>query len=74
MALALPAEGRVIACDVSPEFTAVARRYWAEAGVADKIDLRLAPAVETLDVLLAEGAAGRFDCIFIDAATATDDS
>ncbi len=67
VALALPAEGRVIACDVSEPFTAIARRYWAEAGVADKIDLRLAPALETLDGLLAEGAAGNFDFIFIDA-------
>ena len=74
VALALPAEGRVIACDVSEKFTAVARRYWAEAGVADKIDLRLAPAVETLDGLLAEGAAGGFDFIFIDADKETYDS
>ncbi len=67
VALALPAGGRVIACDVNAEFTAIARRYWAEAGVADKIELRLAPAVETLDALLAEGAAGGFDFMFIDA-------
>jgi caffeoyl-CoA O-methyltransferase len=67
VALALPAEGRVIACDVSETYTAIARRYWAEAGVADKIELRLAPAVETLDALLAEGMAGAFDFMFIDA-------
>jgi predicted O-methyltransferase YrrM len=67
VALALPAEGRVIACDVSEEFTAMARRYWAKAGVANKIDLRLAPASETLDKLLAAGEAGRFDFAFIDA-------
>ncbi len=67
VALALPADGRVIACDVSEPYTAIARRYWAEAGVADKIELRLAPALETLDGLLAEGAAGGFDFIFIDA-------
>ena len=67
VALALPAEGRVIACDVSEEFTAMARRYWAKAGVANKIDLRLAPANETLDKLLAAGEAGRFDFAFIDA-------
>ncbi len=67
VALALPADGRVITCDVSETYTTIARRYWAEAGVADKIDLRLAPAVQTLDGLLAEGAAGGFDFVFIDA-------
>ena len=67
VALALPPQGRIVACDVSEEYTAVARRYWAEAGVAEKIDLRLAPAVDTLDALLAEGEAGRFDFAFIDA-------
>ncbi|MGF1611021.1 MAG: class I SAM-dependent methyltransferase [Kiloniellales bacterium] len=67
VALALPSDGRVIACDVSEDYTAVARRYWQEAGVADKIDLRLAPAVETLEALLTEGAAGSFDFAFIDA-------
>jgi caffeoyl-CoA O-methyltransferase len=67
MALALPAHGRVIACDVSDEWTAIARRYWAEAGVADRIDLRLQPALDTLDRLIADGEAGRFDIAFIDA-------
>jgi len=67
VALALPADGRVVACDVSAEWTAVGRRYWAEAGVADKIDLRLAPAIETLDGLLAAGEAGEYDFAFIDA-------
>ncbi|MDJ0936085.1 MAG: class I SAM-dependent methyltransferase [Kiloniellales bacterium] len=67
MALALPPEGRIIACDIEPETTAVARRYWAEAGVAEKIDLRLAPALDTLEGLLAEGAAESFDFAFIDA-------
>jgi predicted O-methyltransferase YrrM len=67
VALALPADGRLIACDVSEEYTAVARRYWAKAGVADKIELRLAPATETLDRLLASGQAGSFDFAFIDA-------
>ena len=67
VALALPADGRIVACDVSEEWTAVARRYWAEAGVADRIDLRLAPALGTLDALLAGGAAGTFDLAFIDA-------
>ena len=67
VALALPADGRIVACDVNREWTAVARRYWTEAGVKDKIDLRLAPALETLDTLMAEGAAGSFDFAFIDA-------
>jgi len=67
VAQALPANGKVIACDVSEAFTAVARRYWAKAKVAKKIDLRLAPAKRTLDKLLAAGEAGRFDFAFIDA-------
>jgi predicted O-methyltransferase YrrM len=67
VAQALPANGKVIACDVSETFTAVARRYWARAGMARKIDLRLAPAKQTLDKLLAAGEAGRFDFAFIDA-------
>lgn len=67
VALALPADGKVIACDVSEEYTAIARRYWQQAGVADKIDLRLAPALETLDHLLTTGQAGTFDFAFIDA-------
>lgn len=67
VALALPADGQIIACDVSEEFTAIARRYWHEARVADKIDLRLAPGLETLDQLLATGQAETFDFAFIDA-------
>ncbi len=67
VALALPPDGRVVACDVSEEWTAIARRYWAEAGVAGKIELRLGPAVETLDALLADGQADGFDFAFIDA-------
>jgi caffeoyl-CoA O-methyltransferase len=67
VAQALPPDGRLVACDVSAEWTAVARRYWAEAGVADRVDLRLAPALETLQDLLDEGEAGRFDFAFIDA-------
>ncbi len=67
VALALPEDGRLVACDVSEEWTAIGRRYWEEAGVAHKIDLRLAPALETLDALLAEGRAGTFDFAFIDA-------
>jgi len=67
VAQALPEDGRLVACDVNEKTAAVARRYWQEAGVAGKIDLRLAPAGETLDALLAEGAAGSFDFAFIDA-------
>jgi caffeoyl-CoA O-methyltransferase len=67
VALALPADGQVVACDVSDDFTEVARRYWTEAGVDDKIDLRLAPALDTLDSLLDEGQAETFDFTFIDA-------
>jgi predicted O-methyltransferase YrrM len=67
VALALPPDGRVIACDVNAESTAIARRYWREAGVAAKIDLRIAPAIDTLDALLREGAAGSFDFGFVDA-------
>jgi predicted O-methyltransferase YrrM len=67
VALALPDDGTIVCCDVSDEFTSVARRYWDEAGVASKVDLRLAPAVQTLDALLADGRAGTFDLAFIDA-------
>ncbi len=67
VALALPAEGRIVACDVSDAWTKVARRYWNEAGVSEKIDLRLAPALQTLDGLIAGGAASSFDFAFIDA-------
>jgi len=67
VALALPEDGKIIACDVSDEFTRVARRYWEEANVAHKIDLRLAPALETLAGLVKEGQAGAFDFAFIDA-------
>jgi predicted O-methyltransferase YrrM len=67
VALALPAEGKITACDVSAEYTAIARQFWAEAGVAHKIELRLAPATETLDALIAAGHQGQFDFAFIDA-------
>lgn len=65
--LALPPDGTMVCCDVSDEYTSVARRYWAEAGVVDRVDLRLGPARDTLDALLADGAAGTFDLAFIDA-------
>jgi caffeoyl-CoA O-methyltransferase len=67
MARALPEDGTIVACDVSEEYTNIARRYWAEAGLAERIDLRLAPATETLDSLLESGEAGSFDFGFIDA-------
>ncbi|MFM2129502.1 MAG: hypothetical protein RL477_1048 [Pseudomonadota bacterium] len=67
VALALPDDGQVVACDVSEPWTAIARRYWAQAGGAHKIDLRLAPALATMDALLAGGNAGRFDFAFLDA-------
>ncbi len=66
-ALALPPEGRIIACDISDEFTTVARRYWREAGVEQKIQLRLGPAEDTMMSLLAEGHRNSFDMAFIDA-------
>ncbi len=67
VAQALPPEGRIIACDISEEWTSIARRYWAEAGVAERVDLRLAPALETLQGLIDTGQAGSFDFAFIDA-------
>jgi caffeoyl-CoA O-methyltransferase len=67
VALALPEGGRLVACDVSEEYTARARRTWREAGVERKIELRLGPALDTLDALLAEGQAGQYDFAFIDA-------
>ena len=67
VALALPEDGRVLACDVSVEYTSVARPYWQRAGVAHKIDLVLAPALATLDARLAAGEAGAYDFAFIDA-------
>lgn len=67
VALALPPEGKLVACDLNQEYTAIARRYWQQAGVADKIEFHLAPAVETLDKLLLQGQAGSFDFAFIDA-------
>ena len=67
VALALPDDGQLIACDVSTDYTRIARRYWDEADVAHKIDLRIAPAIDTLDALLDDGHAGTFDFAFIDA-------
>jgi predicted O-methyltransferase YrrM len=67
IAWALPPHGRLIASDISKEWTDVAQRYWKEAGVADKIELRLAPAIDTLDKLISDGNSGSFDFVFIDA-------
>ena len=67
IALALPADGRIVACDVSKEYTDIAREYWKRAGVDSKIDLRLAPATETLDGLLKDGGENSFDLAYIDA-------
>jgi predicted O-methyltransferase YrrM len=67
VALAMPRSGRLVCCDVSEEWTSVARKFWAKAGVSRKVSLRLAPALETLDALLRAGQAGRFDFAFIDA-------
>jgi caffeoyl-CoA O-methyltransferase len=67
VALALPADGRIVTCDINPQTTAIARQYWREAGVAERIDLRLQPALKTLQELIAQGGAGSFDFAFIDA-------
>jgi predicted O-methyltransferase YrrM len=73
VALALPPDGRILACDVSDEFTRVGRPYWERAGIAHKIDLVLEPALHTLDARLATGEAGRYDFAFIDADKASYD-
>ena len=67
VALALPDDARIVACDVSEEWTAIASRYWRKAGVAHKIDLRLQPATRTLEALIAAGESGRYDFAFVDA-------
>ncbi|MGE5315335.1 MAG: class I SAM-dependent methyltransferase [Acidobacteriota bacterium] len=67
VALALPEDGLVVACDINPETTAMARRYWQAAGVDQKISLRLQPALQTMDELIRDGEEGTFDFIFIDA-------
>ena len=67
MARALPPDGLLIACDVSEEWTRIARRYWSAAGLTRRIQLRLGPGLETLEALLADGQAGSFDAVFLDA-------
>ena len=74
VAEALPADGRVIACDVSEEWTSIGKPFWERAGVAQRIDLRLGPAIETLDGLVAEGRSGEFDFAFVDADKANYDA
>jgi caffeoyl-CoA O-methyltransferase len=65
--LALPSDGKVVGCDINGEWTKIAHRFWDKAGVAHKIDLRLAPALDTLQTLLDQGEAGTYDFAFIDA-------
>ncbi|MGE0736333.1 MAG: class I SAM-dependent methyltransferase [Alphaproteobacteria bacterium] len=67
MALAMPADGRILAIDISDEYTRIARKYWQEAGVASKIELRLGPGIEQMDALIEAGRAEHFDLCFIDA-------
>ena len=67
MALALPVDGHLIACDISEEWTSIGRTYWQRAGVVDKIDLHIAPAIDTLALLEVQRGAGQFDLAFIDA-------
>lgn len=74
MALAMPDDGRITACDVNEEWTGIARNYWQQADVAHKIDLRLAPALQTLKHLMEQGAAASFDLAFIDADKANYDA
>ena len=66
VAQALPDDGKVVACDISAEWTGIGKRFWAEAGVAHKVDLRLAPALETMAALSSGPEAGTFDMIFLD--------
>lgn len=67
VALALPDDGRILACDINEETAQIAREHWRQAGVDDRIELRLGSALDTLDALIAEGASGSFDFAFIDA-------
>jgi predicted O-methyltransferase YrrM len=74
VAAALPPDGKLITCDVSEEWTAIARRYWEEAKLTDRIELRLGPALDTLAGLLGDGTAGSFDFAFIDADKESNDA
>ncbi len=74
VALAMPDDGRLLACDISDEYTRVGRPFWEQAGVAAKIDLQLAPATQTLDAHIAAGESGQYDFAFIDADKASYDA
>ena len=67
VALALPEDGKIVACDISEEWTSIGRKKWEQAGISDKIDLRIGPALETLEELLEDGHEASFDFAFIDA-------
>jgi predicted O-methyltransferase YrrM len=67
MAMALPPDGHIIACDINKEYTSIAKKYWQMAGVTDKIKIVLAPAIQTLDGLIKKGYPGKYDFVFIDA-------
>ncbi|OEZ55053.1 class I SAM-dependent methyltransferase [Duganella sp. HH105] len=67
VAMALPADGHILACDISDDYTRIGKPFWAQAGIADKIDLQLGPALATLDARIKEGEAGLYDFAFIDA-------
>ena len=67
IALVLPEDGRIVACDVNPQYTSVAEKFWVSAGVREKIDLRIGPAKNTLSELISDGLTGTFDFAFIDA-------
>lgn len=67
IARALPVDGQLVACDISTEWTSIARRFWKKAGVDKKIDLRIAPAIDTLDSMIADGMSGSYGFAFIDA-------
>lgn len=67
MAQTIPSDGKIYACDISEKWTSIGRKYWEEAGVEEKIELNISPAIETLERLLSEGLANTFDFIFIDA-------
>src|SRR5579872_3204332 len=74
VASVLPADGRMICCDINETYAAIARKHWAIAGVAGKIEMRVAPAADTLNELLGAGRAGTFDYAFIDADKANYDA
>ncbi len=67
VALAMPDDGVLLACDISTEFTNIGKPFWDKAGVAHRIDLRIAPAIDTLDACIAAGESGTYDFAFIDA-------